>query len=133
VYFASLSQPFFQDQLILLFYFCEDYRHAVSAHIHDLTKSGEDRAAVNDAEPNFGACRQGFLSIQLAAEDTEIRGLFADFAFGLHLHHIDAGGKRISAGSRSLDQVPSPKFDDACMINSFMMNLRGAHGYLGKD
>jgi hypothetical protein len=54
------------------------------------------------------------LRVQLAAEkNTEIHSLLADFAFRSHFDQVDAGGKGIATALRSLDQVPSPKFDAA--------------------
>jgi hypothetical protein len=102
--FASLTQPFLQDYLVLLLRFREHHSHAVSANIRHPTLSREDRATVNNPEANLGASRQRFLRTYLAAEGAEVCGLFADFAFRFHVDEINAGGERIPAGSGSLNQ-----------------------------
>jgi hypothetical protein len=102
--FASLTQPFLKDYLVLLLHFGEYHSHAVSANICHPTLSREDRATVNNPEANLGASRQRFLRTYLAAEGAEVCGLFADFAFRFHVDEINAGGERIPAGSGSLNQ-----------------------------
>jgi hypothetical protein len=105
--FASLTQPFLKDYLVLLLHFCEYHSHAVSANIRHLTLSRKDCATVNDPEANLGASRKRFLRTYLAAESAEVGGLFADLAFRFHVDEINAGGERIPAGSGSLNQEVS--------------------------
>jgi hypothetical protein len=102
--FASVSQPFLKDYLVLLLHFGEYHSHAVSANIRHSTLSREDCATVNNPEANLCASRQRFLRSYLAAEDAEVCGLFADLAFRFHLDEINAGCERIPAGSGSLNQ-----------------------------
>ena len=103
--FASLTQPFLQDYLVLLLRFREHHSHAVSANIRHPTLSREDRATVNNPEANLCANRQRFLCTYLAAEDTEVCGLFVDLAFRFHIDQINAGGEWKASGSRSLNQL----------------------------
>jgi hypothetical protein len=102
--FASLTQPFLKDYLVLLLDFGEYHSHAVFANIRHLTLSREDCATVNNPQANLGASRQRFLRTYLTAKDTEVCGLFADLAFRFHVHEINAGGERIPTGSGSLNQ-----------------------------
>jgi len=119
---ASLRQPSLQNCLVLLLDLAEHHAHAVSANIRYLTLCREDGATVNNAEANFCAGRQGFLRRYLATEDAEVGGLFASLGFRFHVHHIDAGGKWITAGSRSLNQGFSPnKLVPRRRIDSRMM------------
>jgi hypothetical protein len=49
------------------------------------------------------------LCAHLAAKHAEVGSLFASLSFRFHFEQIDAGRKWISTGSRSFDQMFSPR------------------------
>ena len=104
VLIARLGYPLLKHGLFILFDFCEHHAHAGGSNVRDLTLRCKDSASVENAEPNLGAHGPKFLRGDLAAEDANVGGLFADLGLGFDVDQIDAGGEGITAGSRSLDQ-----------------------------
>lgn len=108
VLIARLGYPLLKHGLFILLDFCEHQAHAGSANVRDLALRRKDSASVENAEPNLGAHGPRFLRGDLAAEDANVGGLFADLGLGFDVDQIDAGGEGVTAGSRSLDQWFSP-------------------------